>query len=125
MCAAVIGFSISVEADNIPRVVEKIARCGAFMADFPSEDYKDYVLYDVREYDGQEGLFYVVMFCEAGIKEMFVFSKKEGKTEVVWRDMYILPKTVREKWMRECVTLPCAVRIAQAVEAAKKEAAGP
>jgi hypothetical protein len=108
----------SVEADNIPRVVERIAQSSAFMARFPSRYYKDYVLYDVFEM--REGLFYVAMFCKAGIEEMFVFDTRKGRSEVIWRDAYIPPKMVRGKRLRECVTLPDAVKIAQAVEAEKK-----
>jgi hypothetical protein len=116
----------SVEADDIPRVVERIGQCSAFMSQFQVKYYKDYALHDV--YELREGLFYVVMFCKAGIQETFAFDTRKGKTEVVWRDMYIFPKTVRGKLMRECVTITDAVKIALAVEAAKaaeKEAKQP
>ena len=55
------------------------------MAEFTG--YDDYSLLDVHQW--RSGFFGVVMLCPAGIYETFVFDCRDGKREIIYRDVYI------------------------------------
>jgi hypothetical protein len=108
---AVILFCGAVEADDVPKVMLSVAQHREFMADFTG--YDDYRLIDV--YQWRQGFFGVVMLCPAGIHETFVFDCRDGKREVVYRDVYIPRKEKREELRRESILVADAVRLAKAV----------
>jgi hypothetical protein len=106
---AVILFCGAVEADDVPKVMLSVARCREFMADFTG--YDDYSLLDV--YEWRSGMFGVVMLCPAGLHETFVFDCRDGKKEVIYRDVYIPRKEKREELRRESILIVDAVRLAK------------
>jgi hypothetical protein len=106
---AVILFCGAVEADNAPKVILNVVQHREFIADFTG--YDDYSLLDV--YEWRSGMFGVVMLCPAGIHETFVFDCREGKREVIYRDVYIPRKGKREELRRESILVADAVRIAK------------
>jgi hypothetical protein len=79
------------------------------MADFTG--YDDYSLLDV--YEWRTEFYGVVMLCPAGIHETFVFDCREGKREVIYRDVYIPRKEKREELRRESILVTDAVRLAK------------
>ncbi|MDR1580165.1 MAG: hypothetical protein LBS35_07390 [Synergistaceae bacterium] len=107
--AAVILFCGAVEADDAPKVILNIARHREFMAEFTG--YDDYSLIDV--YQWRSGFFGVVMLCPAGFHETFVFDCRDGKREVIYRDVYIPRKEKREEFRRESILVADAVRLAK------------
>ncbi|MDR1510826.1 MAG: hypothetical protein LBS53_14475 [Synergistaceae bacterium] len=107
--AAVILFCGAVEADDVPKVILSVARHRGFMADFTG--YDDYSLLDV--YEWRPGMFGVVMLCPAGIHETFVHDCRDGKREVIYRDVYIPNKAKREELRRESIYVADAVRLAK------------
>jgi hypothetical protein len=109
MIMAVILFCGAVEADDAPKVILNVARHREFMADFTG--YDDYSLLDV--YQWRTGFYGVVMLCPAGIHETFVFDCRDGKKEVVYRDVYIPRKEKREELRRESIPVIDAVRVAK------------
>jgi hypothetical protein len=111
--AAVILFCGAVEADDVPKVILSVARHREFMADFTG--YDDYSLLDV--YEWRPGMFGVVMLCPAGIHETFVFDCREGKREVIYRDVYIPNKAKREKLRRESIYVSDAVKLSKLAQA--------
>jgi hypothetical protein len=106
---AVILFCGAVEADDAPKVIMNVVRNREFMADFTG--YGDYSLLDV--YQWRAGFFDVVMLCPAGIHETMVFDCRDGKREVIYRDVYIPRKERREELRRESILVADAVRLAK------------
>jgi hypothetical protein len=74
--------------------------------------YDDYSLLDV--YEWRSGMFGVSMICPAGIRETLIFDCRNGKKEIVYRDMYIPRKENRVELRRESVLVADAVRLAKA-----------
>jgi hypothetical protein len=106
---AFILFCGAVEADNVPKVMLSVARYREFMADFTS--YDDYSLLDV--YEWRPGMFGVVMLCPVGFHETLVFDCRNGKREIIYRDMYIPRKEKRNELRRESILVVDAVRLAK------------
>jgi hypothetical protein len=115
--ATVILFCGAVEADDVPKVILSVARHREFMADFTG--YDDYSLLDV--YEWRPGMFGVVMLCPVGFHETFVFDCRNGKREVIYRDMYVPRKEKREELRRESVPVPDAVKLARKAIATKSD----
>jgi hypothetical protein len=107
---AFILFCGAVEADDVPKVILSVARHREFMADFSG--YEDYSLLDV--YEWRPDMFGVVMLCPAGIHETMVFDCRDGKKEVIYRDIYIPKKEKRAELRRESILVADAVRLAKA-----------
>ena len=110
---AVILFCGAVEADNAPKVILNVVQYREFMADFTC--YGDYSLYDV--YQWRPGFYGVVMLCPAGFHETLVFDCRDGKREIVYRDVYIPRKEKREELRRESIFVADAVRLAKSAVA--------
>jgi hypothetical protein len=106
---AFILFCGAVEADDVPKVMLSVARHREFMVDFTG--YDDYSLLDV--YEWRSGMFCVVMLCPAGIHETMVFDCRDGKREIIYRDVYIPRKEKREELRRESILVADAVRLAK------------
>jgi hypothetical protein len=114
--AAFILFCAPVQADDVPHAIVAAVAQREFMADFTG--YDDYSLLDI--YQWRSGFFGVVMLCPAGIHETFVFDCRDGKKEVIYRDVYIPRKEKREELRRESILVADAVRLAKsAVSLAK------
>jgi hypothetical protein len=113
---AVILFCGAVEADDAPKVIMSVVRNREFMADFTG--YDDYSLIDV--YEWRTGMFGVVMLCPTGFHETLVFDCRNGKKEIVYRDMYIPRKEKREELRRESILVVDAVRLAKGAIAMAK-----
>jgi hypothetical protein len=107
---AVILFCGAVEADDAPKAIMSVARNREFMADFTG--YDDYSLLDV--YQWRPRFYGVAMLCPAGIHETFVFDCRDGKKEVIYRDMYVPRKEKRNEVRRESILVADAVRLAKA-----------
>jgi hypothetical protein len=107
---AVILFCGVVEADDAPKVILSVVQHREFMADFTG--YDNYSLLDV--YQWRTECFCVVMLCPAGIHETFVFDCRDGKREIIYRDVYIPRKERREELRREGIFVKDAVRLANA-----------
>jgi hypothetical protein len=107
--AAVILFCGAVEADDAPKVILNVARHREFMAEF--KGYDDYSLLDI--YQWRTGFYGVVMLCPAGFRETFVFDCRDGKREIIYRDVYIPRKEKREELRRESILVKDAVRLAK------------
>jgi hypothetical protein len=106
---AVILFCGAVEADDAPKVIMNVARNREFMANFTG--YDDYSLLDV--YEWRSDMYGVIMLCPAGIHETFVFDCRNGKREVIYRDVYVPRKEKREELRRESILVADAVRLAK------------
>jgi hypothetical protein len=106
---AVILFCGAVEADDVPKVILNVVQHREFMVDFSG--YENYSLLDV--YQWRTGFFCVVALCPAGFHETFVFDCRDGKKEVVYRDVYIPRKEKREELRRESILVADAVRLAR------------
>jgi hypothetical protein len=107
--AAVILFCGAVEADNAPKVILRVVASREFMADFTG--YEDYSLLDV--YEWRRGMFGVAMLCPAGFRETLVFDCRDGKREVIYRDVYIPGKAKRQELRRESIMVSDAVKLAK------------
>jgi hypothetical protein len=105
---AVILFCGAVEADDAPKVIMSVIRHRDFMADFSG--YENYSLLDV--YEWRPGMFGVVMLCPAGIHETLIFDCRDGKSEIVYRDVDIPRKEKREELRKESILVADAVRLA-------------
>jgi hypothetical protein len=108
----VILFCGRVEANDAPKVILNVARHREFMAEFSG--YEGYSLLDV--YEWRPGMFGVVMLCSAGIHETFVFDCRNGKREVIYRDVYIPRKEKREELRRESILVADAMKLAKAAK---------
>jgi hypothetical protein len=106
---AVILFCGAVEADDAPKVILNVVRNREFMADFSG--YDDYSLLDV--YEWRAGMFGVVMLCPVGFRETLIFDCRDGKREIIYRDMYIPGKEKREELRRESISVSDAVQLAR------------
>jgi hypothetical protein len=106
---AVILFCGAVEADDAPKVILNVMRHREFMADFSG--YEDYSLLDV--YEWRTGMFGVVMLCPVGFHETLIFDCRNGKREIIYRDMYVPRKEKREELRRESILVADAVRLAK------------
>jgi hypothetical protein len=106
---AVILFCGAVEADDVPKVMLNVARCREFMADFTG--YDDYSLLDV--YEWRPGMFGVIMLCPVGFYETLIYDCRNGKKDVIYRDMYVPRKERREELRRESIFVADAVRLAK------------
>jgi hypothetical protein len=113
---AVILFCGTGDAVDVPHAAVAAVACREFMADF--NEYGDYSLIDV--YEWRPGLFGIVMLCPVGIQETFVFDCRDGKREIVYRDMYIPGKEKREELRRESILVADAVKLAKSVAAHAK-----
>jgi hypothetical protein len=109
--AAVILFCGAVEADNTPKVILNVVQNREFMAGFTG--YDNYSLLDV--YQWRPGFCGVVMLCPVGFQETFVFDCRNGKREIVYRDVYIPRKEKREELRRESILVTDAVKLAKAI----------
>jgi hypothetical protein len=69
-------------------------------------------------------MFGVAMLCPAGFQETFAFDTRNGKTEVIYRDVYIPGKEKREALRRESVKAADAVRLAKSALEHGAERAG-
>jgi hypothetical protein len=115
--AAVILFCGAVEADDAPKVIMHVVRNREFMADF--KGYGDYSLLDV--YQWRPGLFGIVMLCPAGIHETMIFDCRDGKREVIYRDVYIPRKEKREELRRESIFVADAVNLVKTIITSEKK----
>jgi hypothetical protein len=106
---AVILVCGSAQAVDVPQAAVYAVRCREFMADFSG--YDDYSLLEV--YEWRIGMFAVAMLDPAGIKETLVYDCRNGKREVVYRDLYIPRKEKREEMRRESILVSDAVKIAK------------
>jgi hypothetical protein len=107
---ATILFCGAVEADDTPKVILNVVQHREFMVDFSG--YEDYSLLDV--YQWRTGFYGVVMLCcPAGIHETMVFDCRDGKREVIYRDVYIPRKERREKLRRESILVADAIKLAK------------
>jgi hypothetical protein len=107
---AVIFFCSTGQAVDVPHAVTAAIEVREFMAGFTG--YEDYSLIDA--YEWRPGLFGVTMLCPAGFYETLVFDCRNGKREIVYRDMYIPRKDKRAELRRESILIPDAVRLARA-----------
>jgi hypothetical protein len=114
--AVVILFCGAVEADDVPKVILSVARHREFVADFTG--YDDYSLLDV--YEWRHDMFGVVMLCPVGFYETLIFDCRDGKKEIVYRDMYIPRKEKRAELRRESILVVDAVRLAKSALMATK-----
>jgi hypothetical protein len=110
--AAVILFCGVVEAGDAPNVIISVIRHRDFMAEFLG--YEDYRLLDV--YEWRSGMFGVVMLCPEGIRETFVFDCRDGKREIIYRDIYVPMKKKREELRRESILVADAVRLGKSAK---------
>jgi hypothetical protein len=108
--AAVILFSSTGQAVDVPRAVTAAIETREFMAGFTG--YDDYSLLDV--YWWKKDFYCVVMLCPAGIHETFVFDCRGGKQEAVYRDVFIPKKKTRAEMRRDSILVSDAVRLARA-----------
>jgi hypothetical protein len=97
------------QAVDVPHAAVAATACREFMADF--KGYGDYSLLDV--YQWRPGLFGVVMLCPAGIKETLIFDCRNGKREIIYRDMYVPGKENRAELRRASILVADAVRLAK------------
>jgi hypothetical protein len=106
------------QAVDVPHAAVAVVAQREFMADFTG--YDDYSLLDV--YEWRPGFFGVVMLCPAGVHETFVYDTRNGKIEVIYRDVYIPRKEKREELRRESILLSDAVRLAKSAIEHEKSA---
>jgi hypothetical protein len=97
------------QAVDVPKAAVYAVRCREFMADFSG--YADYSLLEV--YEWRIGMFAVAMLDPSGIKETLVYDCRNGKREVVYRDMSVPNKARREEMRKESLTIADAVRLAK------------
>jgi hypothetical protein len=97
------------DAVDVPNVAVAVVACREFMADF--KEYGDYSLLDV--YQWRPGFFGVVMLCPIGFKETLVYDTRDGKMEVIYRDVTVPPKSRREEMRRESILVADAVHLAK------------
>jgi hypothetical protein len=64
-------------------------------------------------------MFAVAMLDPAGIKETLVYDCRNGKREVVYRDLFIPRKEKREEMRRDSILVSDAVRLAKTAVARK------
>jgi hypothetical protein len=103
-------------------VNQAVARNSEFLAG-GLHGYENYHLYDV--YELRPELFGVVMLCPVGFLKTIVYDTRNGKMEVIYRDVYIPGKEKREALRRESVKAADAVRLAKsALEHSIKRAGG-
>jgi hypothetical protein len=95
--------------DMPPHAVVAAVAHREFMADFT--DHDDYSLIDVCQL--KTGFFGVIVLCPVGFYETLVFDCRDGKREVVYRDVYIPRKETREKLRRESILVADAVKLAK------------
>jgi hypothetical protein len=108
---AVILFCGAVEADDVPKVIQNVARHREFVAEFTG--YDDYSLLDV--YQWKPGFYVVVMLCPAGFHETLVFDCRNRKSEVIYRDTYIPRKEKREELRGKSILVSDAIKLAKSV----------
>jgi hypothetical protein len=108
--AAVILFCGPSQAVDVPHAMIAAVAQREFMVDLTG--YDDYSLLDV--YLWRTGFYGVVMLCPAGIHETMVFDCRDGKKEMIYRDVYIPRKEKREELRRESILVADAVRLAKA-----------
>ncbi|MDR1581460.1 MAG: hypothetical protein LBS35_13975 [Synergistaceae bacterium] len=53
------------------------------------------------------------MLCPVGFHETLIFDCRNGKREIIYRDMYISRKEKREELRRESIFMANAVRLAK------------
>jgi hypothetical protein len=99
------------QAVDVPHAAVAAVAQREFMADFTG--YDDYNLLDV--YQWRPGLFGVVMLCPAGIKETMIFDCRNGKREIIYRDMYVPGKEKRAELRRESILVTDAVKLAKTI----------
>jgi hypothetical protein len=58
-------------------------------------------------------MFGVVMLCPVGFHETFVFDCRNGKREIIYRDVYIPRKEKREELRQESILVADAVKLAK------------
>jgi hypothetical protein len=112
---AFILFCAPAQALDMPHAAAAAVAYREFMADFTG--YDDYSLIDVCQL--KTGFYGVVMLCPVGFYETLVFDCRDGKREIVYRDVYIPKKETREKLRQE------SIRAADARKLAKSAAARP
>jgi hypothetical protein len=94
---------------DVPEAVGAAIKQRDFMASFTG--YDDYSLLDVFQW--RKGFYGVVMLCPAGIHETLVFECRDGKREIVYRDIYIPKKDMRAEMRRNSILVKDAVRLAK------------
>jgi hypothetical protein len=107
---AVILFGAPVQAVDVPDAVGAAIKQRDFMASFTG--YDDYSLLDVFQW--RKGFYGVVMLCPTGIHETLVFECRDGKRDIVYRDVYIPKKDMRAEMRRNSILVRDAVRLAKA-----------
>ena len=108
--AAVILFCSTGQAVDVPHAVTAAIEQREFMAGFTG--YDDYSLLDV--YRWRQGFYGVVMLCQVGFHETLIFDCRDGKREVVYRDVFIPKKDRRAEMRRDSILVSDAVRLARA-----------
>jgi hypothetical protein len=61
------------------------------------------------------------MLCPVGFHETMVFDCRNGKKEIVYRDMYVPRKEKREELRKESILVVDAVRLAKSAAIRSKE----
>jgi hypothetical protein len=117
---AFILFCSAVEADDAPKVIQRVVANREFMAGFTG--YGDYSLLDVFEW--RPGFFGVMVLCPAGIHETLVFDCRHGKRELIYRDAYVPRKEKREELRRESILVSDAVNLASLARMAVESSNG-
>jgi hypothetical protein len=112
--AAVIFFCAPVQAVDAPNAVTAAIAEREFMSNFTG--YDDYSLLDV--YQWRPGFYGVIMLCPVGFHETFVFDCRDGKQDVVYRDVFIPKKKTREEMRKNSILVADAVRLAKGAVAA-------
>jgi hypothetical protein len=99
-----------VQAVDVPDAVNAAIARREFMVGFTG--YDDYSLLDV--YWWRPGFYGVVMLCPVGFHETIIFDCRDGKREVVYRDVYIPKKKTRAEMRENSILVRDAVRLAKA-----------
>ena len=107
---AVILFSSTGQAVDVPRAVTAAIEQREFMAGFTG--YDDYSLLDA--YLWKKDFYCVIMLCPVGFHETLIFDCRKGKREIVYRDIFIPKKERRAEMRKESILVSDAVRLARA-----------
>ena len=108
--AAVILVCSTGQAVDVPHAVTAAIEQREFMAGLTG--YDDYSLLDV--YWWKKDFYCVIMLCPVGFHETLIFDCRDGKREVVYRDVFIPKKDRRAEMRRDSILVSDAVRLARA-----------
>ena len=99
---AVILFSSTGQAVDVPRAVTAAIEQREFMEGFTG--YDDYSLLDV--YWWKKDFYCVIMLCPVGFHETLIFDCRDGKRDIVYRDIFIPKKDRRVEMRKESILVP-------------------